>query len=50
MEAAQERQTGRGLAFQQHHDDREIRGLYPFVECLIIFEHLPIADPTLAYQ
>ena len=50
MQATQERQTGRGLPFEQHQDDGEIRGLYPFVECLVVFKHLPIADTALANQ
>ena len=50
MQAAQEGQTGRGLAFKQHQDDGEIRGLYPLVERLVVFKHLPIADTPLANQ
>jgi hypothetical protein len=42
VQPAQERQAGRGLAFQQDYDEREIgRRLGPFVERLVIFEHLP---------
>jgi hypothetical protein len=50
MEAAQEGQTRRGLAFKQHQDDGEIRKLYPLVERLVVFKQLPIADTPLANQ
>jgi hypothetical protein len=50
MHAAQEGQTGRSLPFKQHQDEGEIRVLYPFVECLVVFKHLPIADAPLAHQ
>ena len=42
MQLPQERQAGRGLPFEQDDDEREIgRRLHPFVERLVIFEHLP---------
>ena len=45
MQPPQERQAGRGLAFEQDYDEREIgRRLDPLVERLVIFEHLPFAD------
>ena len=50
MQSAQERQAGRGLPFEQHQDDGEIRELYPLVERLVVFKHLPIADTLLAHQ
>jgi hypothetical protein len=50
MQAAQEGQTRRGLAFRQHQDDGEIRELHPLVERLVVLKHLPIAGPPFAYQ
>ena len=50
MQAAQERQTRRGLPFEQHQNDGEISELYPLVECLVVFKLLPVADTLLAHQ
>ena len=50
MQAAQEGQTRRGLSFEQHQDDGEIRKLYPLIERLVVFKHLPIADTLFAHQ
>ena len=50
MQLTQERQAGRGLPFEQHHDDREIRRLDPPVERLGIFQKLPVADAPFAHQ
>jgi hypothetical protein len=50
VQLAQERQTGRGLPRKQHQNDREIRRLHPPVERLVIFGHLPVAEPPLTHQ
>jgi hypothetical protein len=50
VQPSQEWQTGRGLSFQQHHDDRKRGLLYPSVERFVIFEHLPRADALLTHQ
>ena len=64
MQLRQERQAGRGLAFEQHQHDREFVRLSTLVgclglpgvclyapgECLVVFDHLPRAEPVLADQ
>ena len=50
MQLPQERQAGRGLPFEQHHNKRKIGRLHPLVERLIVFEYLPIAEAPLADQ
>jgi hypothetical protein len=46
----QERQAGRGLAFQQHQDERKFRRLDALVERLVVFIDLPVAQAPLADQ
>jgi hypothetical protein len=64
MQLPQERQAGRGRAFEQHQHDREHVRLYAPVgclgllgmrlhapaECLVVFDHLPRAEPVLPDQ
>ena len=50
VQAPQKRQTRCGLPLKQHQDDREIRELYPFIERLVVFKLLPIADTLLAHE
>jgi hypothetical protein len=49
VKLAKKRQAGRSLPLEQQQDDREIRGAYPLIERLIVFEDLPIADSMLSY-
>ena len=51
MQLAQKRQAGRGLPFEQHHNERKCSSrLHPFVERLVVFGHLPFADASWADQ
>src|SRR5262245_35002126 len=50
MQATQEGQARRGLAFEQDQDVGEIGDVYPLVEGLVILQHLPIADALLTHQ
>ena len=51
MQLAQERQTGRGLAFEQHQDDWEISDPLRCLSSASSYSsHLPIADAPLADQ
>jgi hypothetical protein len=50
MQLTQEWQAGRGLPFDQHHDDRKIRRINPPVERLGVFGKLPCADAAFAHQ
>ncbi len=47
---AQERQAGRRLAFEQHHDQGEVGSLDPFVERFVVFVDLPVAEALLPDQ